>query len=340
MKKSILLAVLVAAASAVFADSSDLVGKSVVVLNENYGVYEKKSETEMKYAKDIENGAVVQVSGVKVADRLKKGGKDADMEFLEISYSKGTYYIPSFCIVEKTGEVNIVADECAVYGKHRLSSALPLTLKSGIFVVIIPEEGPNKEFSQYPWSLKRCWYFDRNAWKIQKGWIRSDKITNREADMKAFKLMKKAANEKDETIRDEIFSNIETLDLSGPVKAAYTKLKQKFLPPDMSLTETCSMMGVINASEDDRINFRSAPGTNSVVRGRFVSRAEVRFFEKTVNEEVIGGQSGCWYHFLVNSNEVDAMNALEINEGAPEDERIADGWIFGAFINNISERWF
>ncbi len=334
---SLLLCSLVAF-SAFCASGDALIGKEIVELLPNGCSYKIDDKTgKMVYFKAVEPGTVFTVNGTKTATRPSSKGDEANTPFYEVKQGKDKCYIPQSWCTEKVGDSAVITRDCAVFKKNRPSSAYTYVFKAGKPVILTGNTHTVRSGSVM-WDFAEVVYFDRAAsWTIKTGWIQKDNVSSRKDDIVAFNLMDKAALEKDEVIRNEYFLNIESLKISESVKEQYQKIKRNFTKPEFkTFKELDVWMNVLAGGDEGNVNYRSAPGTDSVVRGRFTDATPVYIIECTEEEDTIGGVSGFWYHFV--KPEPDSYeDTLELNAEAPEEEQIKDGWIFGGCLEVISK---
>lgn len=332
IKKIILIAFSFVLAFESFALSGDeLVGKEVVELMPNGCLYAPDKNDNMKWSKNIDAGTVFTVTGTKVATRITSKGSEPDTAFYKVKAGRVEGYIPQSWVYEKVGALAVITADCAVYKSTRPSDVYTYAFKAGKPVILT---GKQQTFSKaLPWQFVEVVYFDRaSSWKIKTAWVSSDRISSEKDDIVAFSLMDKAAVEKNETIRNEFFANIDGLKLSPAVEARYLEIRSGFEKPTFEKRESYGGYMTVTAGEENgNINYRSEPGQESVVRGRFTERSTVFIDERTVEVEKIGDEEESWYHFILDEN-TSSDAAIELNTEAPEDEQIREGWIFGAYI--------
>lgn len=287
---------------------------SGALYEENDGIMEYKKSldkgTELKVL-TVTNENGLTVPEVKKSKRIVEK-KQRDCTMYHVSYDGKKFWV-LYDRISMEESVVAVKIPAAIYRSPDIADVKDVSLPIGEMVTIGKKFVANGKFDMYKVS-----YYNAKSYEVISGYILCSKITADEKDMKAFNLIAKLKDAKDEAVRDELYKNITKLNISSEVSAYATEVMDS-LTRKTDLTSqgysTIDEYGyVINQDTSSKVNLRKEPGTDKEVAGSFSESITSVYISEVTNAiDVIGNSEYPWYH-------------VESDDGT-------EGWVFGEYIS-------
>lgn len=292
---------------------------SAVMLQDEGSLFEEKDEL-MKWSKSLDQGTDIKILTIadengnivpeeKTAYRLNEKKEKIKNDYYHVKYDDKSYWVIKnrVTLQEKVG---VICNETTLYKSPDISDYKNETLAVGTIVTFNTEFKANGKIPMY----KVSYFVADGAWAVKTGYVRKDNVSASKDDIKAVRLIKKLANQKDEEVQAELLKNINKLNISEGIKTLAANTKEANSPKDLTAEGYTSVNtnGLI-AYEDTAINVRDVPGSKGNVIGSFTQETYVFVIERTNVTEKIGSEENYWYH-------------------VQSDDGSITGWVFGPYV--------
>lgn len=227
MKKAIVLLCAFALAASVFA-----AGKGTV-LQDGCSVWKENDDGEMVWKASVAAGTAVSTEETKKAVQVTSAKKYDDVEFVKVSYNKNEEGWIVANRVAPEGSLAVVLKECAVYKKDNPASAARYSLPFGTYIVCT---GVVKTIGVL--SLSEVYCFDPDAYAVKKSYIRTDKVSTKDQDLKVMAIMAKITEKMDTQVRNELLVSALSVNASDQVKEYVISEDKKYNPDKYAEPET------------------------------------------------------------------------------------------------------
>lgn len=219
MKKALIVVCAFALVASVFA-----AGKGTV-LQDGCSVWKENDAGEMVWKASVDAGTEVTTGETKKAVQVTSSKKYDDVEFIKVSYNKKEEGWIVANRVATEGSTAIVVSECAVYRNDSPASAARFTLPFGTYITCT---GKVKTIGLL--SLSEVYCFDPDAYTVKKSYIRTDKVSTKDQDLKVMAIMGKITDKLDEKVRNELLANALGINASDQIKEYVISADKKYNP--------------------------------------------------------------------------------------------------------------
>ena len=291
-----------------------------VALQKDTALWNEKEPGMMEWAKkDLEPGTVIEVylgkrwdsQGRKLPDLItsswttaKQAGQTLD--FAKVNYQGKDYYVIANRVALYLNP-GVTTRNAATYLTPNLADVRKTSIPYGTIVAV------GKDVKVNGIDLCEMTYYDENLYRLRVGYIKKENVSTSKDDITAMKLIKQAANLKDEKRKAAMLDSINQLNISSAVKYLLEEA-QKEPEPEVAIDTVTLDIGdsarVISSDDGSNVNVRTAPVTGSVVN-QLSDGTNVTATKRTSDTYDIDGTSNYWYYI--------------------DDGNGTVGWVFGSY---------
>lgn len=314
--KKIILSVI----AALFSFSVFAANEIDAIMLQNQGSLYVEKDGKMEWKVSVDAGTALSVltedvDGKKVPVTKEStrvvNKKDVKCTVYQVSYNGKEYWVLTDRI-SLNEKIAIVKKAAAVYRSPDIADVKNSSLPIGEIITFDSKYIANEKFEMYKIS-----YFDEINYVTRNGYIMVSKISADKNDLKACKLIAQLKGTEDVTIQEELFNNINKLNISNEILSYAKAVKESLKPYDIlddGITSLNTYGYVVNPDTNSKINIRVSPSTKADVVTSFEDEVtSVYIVSCTNSKDTIGNAENYWYN-------------IQSEDGEPL------GWVFGEYI--------
>lgn len=247
MKKAITVICAFALVASVFA-----AGKGTV-LQDGCSVWKENEAGEMVWKASVAAGTAVSTGETKKAVQVTSSKKYDDVEFIKVTYNKKEEGWIVANRVAPEGVSGLVINECAVYRSDSPATSARFTLPFGTCITVT---GIVKKIGSL--SLSEVYCFDPDAYAVRKSYIRTDKVSTKDQDLKVMAIIAKVTDKMDDQVRNELLASALSVNASEQVKEFVVSVDKKYNPDKYVVVESEDYGDDESSEESPDIDFEDS----------------------------------------------------------------------------------